>query len=194
MFGVAVVGGEASRTPDQINEVAGVALDIAWWHGRFGLGAEGSARWCIDSDGRALALGGSARFRLLDTMVPALMDSRPVEVALELQAIIERDWWSAATFATDPTSHGLGLVLRVRGAGEPEGTPVLAESRFFVRVMTSRWADGDAVARTDTLSMPSVASSPAMTVLVGIGASFGGGTSSYMYKFRSRPTEPAVLW
>jgi hypothetical protein len=194
MFGVAVVGGEESRTPDHVNELAGVGFDLAWWHGRFGLGAEGSARWNIDSDGRALVLGGSARFRLLDTMVPALMDSRPVEVALELQAIVEREWWSAASSAADPTSHGLGLVLRVRGGGEPEGSSVLAESRFFLRVMTARWEDGDVVARTDTTTMPVATTSPAMTVLLGIGASFGGGTSSYMYKFRSRPSVPAVLW
>lgn len=190
MIGLAVVGGELTRSPDHINELAGVALDVAWWHGRFGLGAEGSSRWCVDADGRAFVLGGSARLRLVDGMTLALMDTRQVEVALEAQAIVERVWWNASDFAADPMAYGFGLALRARGAGEPEGTSILAESRFFLRVMSARWTETDAIART---SMPVAASPRALTVLLGVGASFGGGTSSYMYRFRSHPFGPTLL-
>ena len=194
MFGLAVVGGEAARTHDHVNGLAGVAFDLAWWHGRFGLAVEGSARWRVDGEGRALVLGGCARFRILDSMFPALMDTRQVEVGLELQAIAEREWWNVSNVMVDPMSHGGGIALRVRGASEPEGTSTLAESRFFLRVMSSRWTDGDAAARTMMPSSPSSSSSRALSVLVGIGASFGGGTKSYMSRFRSRPFGPTLLW
>lgn len=193
MVGLAVVGGDATRTREQTTGFAGVALELAWWHGRFGLAAEGAARWCIDREARAFVLGGSARLRVLDGMFPALLDTRQVEVALELQAIVERQWWNASGFEADPMARGAGLALRVRGGTEPEGTSVLAESRFFVRVMTSHWADADAAARS-TVPSSSSSSPRALTVLVGIGASFGGGTSRYMYRFRSRPFGPTLLW
>jgi len=189
MLGLALVGGESSQTPDHINELAGVALDLAWWHGAFGLAVEGSSRWSLDGDTHAFVLGGSARLRVLDGMAPALLDTRQVEVALELQAIVERTWWNT-NVATDPMSEGGGLALRVRGATEPEGTHGLAESRYFLRVMTSRWAELDAAART---TMPAGSSSRAFTVLVGIGASFGSGTTSYMDRFRSHPFNPSIL-
>jgi hypothetical protein len=191
MVGFAFVGAEAPRSPDHSNELAGIALDVAWWHGRFGLAGEGSTRWCVDAEGRGLVLGGSARFRLADGMTLALMDTRQVEVALELQAIVERVWWDAPDFAADPMSYGFGFALRARGAGEPEGTSVLAESRFFLRVMSSQWTPVDAIART-TAMLP--ADSPrALTVLLGIGASFGEGTSSYMARFRSHPFGATLL-
>lgn len=195
MFGLAAVGGESTRTPDHVDGLAGVAFDLAWWHGRFGLAVEGSARWRIEEEGRAFVLGGSARLRVLDGMFPALMDTRQVEVALELQAIVERDWWNVGGVDADPMSHGAGLAIRVRGASEPEGTSMLAESRFFLRVMTSRWDDVEAAVRTTMSSSSSTSSAPrALTVLVGIGASFGGGTSGYMYRFRSRPAGPTIMW
>jgi hypothetical protein len=189
MLGLAVVGGGSARTPDHINELVGLALDLAWWHGPLGIAVEGSSRWSLDADAHALVLGGSVRLRVVDGMAPALLDTRQVEVALELQAIVERAWWNTSV-ATDPLSEGGGLAIRVRGATEPEGTLGLAESRYFLRVMTSQMSEVDAVAR---MTMPAPATPRALTVLIGIGASFGGGTKSYMDRFRSHPYDPPLL-
>ncbi len=193
MFGLALVAGDSARTPEHDSPLGGLALDLAWWHGRFGLAAEGSALWSADSDGaRALVLGVSARVRVLERMMPALMDPRDVELAVEVQAIVEREWWNVSMVETDPMAEGLGLALRVRGAGEPDGTRLLAESRFFLRVMTSRWSELDAVAR----AMPAapVTSDRAFTVLVGIGASFGAGSPGYMDRFRPHPFGSLLRW
>ena len=188
MFGVAIVGAESSH-PSRVSDVVGIALDLAWWLGPLGIAAEGSSRWSLDGDARAFVLGGSVRLRLLDRMAPALVDTRQVEVALELQAIVERTWWNT-NLDIDPLSEGGGLALRVRGAVEPEGTLGLAESRYFVRVMTSQVSELDVAARTTT---PTAPTQRALTVLVGIGASFGGGTVSYMHRFRLHPFGSSML-
>ena len=193
MFGVAAVGADVSRTGEHDLGLAGVALDVAWWHGRVGIGAEGSARWSIDGEpARATVLGGSARIRVFERKLPSLLDPRDVELALELQAIVERTWWNVAMTELDPTSYGLGLAVRVRGGGDLDGSTRLAESRFFLRVMASRWNELDAVARSTT--QPASPMDRSLTVLVGIGASFGAGTRGYVQRFRLRPFEPTLLW
>jgi hypothetical protein len=190
-FGLAVVGAETARTPDHAEDLAGVGLDLAWWHGRFGLAAEGTALWSIDPDGaRALVLGGSARLRVLERMVPSLIDPRDVELGLELQAIVERAWWNVAV-SEDPTAYGVGIALRARGGGDPDGSLLVAESRFFLRVMSAKWSAIDAVARTMTTP---ASSDRALTVMFGIGASFGAASPAYMDRFRMHPFEKSLLW
>lgn len=193
MFGVAVVGGDAAQTPQQDAPLAGVGFDIAVWHGRFGIAGEGSARWDLEDGAgarpRALVLGASARVRVLDTLMPSLVEPRDVELGVELQAIVERTWWNVPQ-DTDPTAYGVGLALRFRGGGDPDGSTLLAESRFFLRVMASRWSDPAVIART---SGPAMAPPRSFTVLLGIGASFGAGTPAYANRFRLRPFQPTLL-
>ena len=191
MVGLAVVAADSSRTVDHRDGLAGIALDIAWWHGAFGLAAETSARWSIDSESaRAVVVGVSARVRVLDWMMPSLLDPRDVELGLEVQAIAERTWWNLAS-DTDPSDFGFGLALRVRGSGDPDDlSTLLAESRFFVRVTSTRWNELDAVRTTAPVSS---AERP-VTVLVGIGASFGSGTRSYVDRFRTRSVGGGLLW
>jgi hypothetical protein len=190
VYGLAVIGGDLARAPDQRTPVAGLGLELASWHGRLGLALEGSARWSIASDAaRALVLGASARVRVLDGMMPSLLDPRDVEVGLELQAIVERAWMNVAD-PVDPTAYGLGIALRVRGSGDPDNPALLSESRFFLRVMSSRWSELDMLARTMTTPP---AMDRAVTVLLGIGASFGGGSPGYMERFRLHPHDPTLL-
>src|SRR5262249_18471603 len=128
MIGAAVVGAEADRTPTEHADLAGVALDLAWWHGRFGLAAEGSGRWSVDGDNaRALVAGASARFQLFERILPSLMEPRDVELAFELQAIAEHTWWNDTVSQVEPTAYGVGLAARLRGTGDPDGSALLAE-------------------------------------------------------------------
>src|SRR5205823_2475870 len=138
---------EASRASGQPVELAGLALDVAWWHGRFGLAGEASGRWGIDPTGvRAIVLGGSARIRLLERMVASTLDPGDSEFGLELQAIVERAWWNAPVSGADPTAYGVGVALRFRGVTDPGD--LIAESRYFLRVMSSPWVDTGVIART----------------------------------------------
>ncbi len=196
MFGLAVVGADVARTPEDHSELAGVGLDLAWWHGRFGLAAEGSARWSIGDPqtARELVLGGSARLRVLERMVPSLMDPRDCELAVELQAIVERAWWNDAVTTADPMAYGFGVALRLRGGGDPDSSGLLAESRFFLRVMSSKWSELDVAARQSGTMAPPATSDRSLAVLLGIGASFGGGTPAYMDRFRLRPFGQTLLW
>lgn len=191
MLGVAVVGGDTNLAPAQDEPLAGVGFDIAWWYGRFGLGGEASERWSLQSDGvRATVLGASARLRVYETLTPSLLDPRDCELAFELQAIVERAWWHGAA-EVDPTAYGVGVALRLRGGGDADGSTLLAESRFFLRVMTSRWAGIDSVARS---TGPTGMTERAYTVLLGIGASFGSGAPSYVRQFRLHPFRSTMLW
>ena len=192
MLGVAVVGGDATLAPAQEEPLAGVALDVAFWHGRFGLGGEASERWGLQTSGvQATVVGASARFRIYECLMPSLLDPRDVELGLELQAIVERAWWHGSSADVDPTAYGLGVALRLRGGGDADNSALLAESRLFLRVMTSRWAGLDGVARATEAPAPN---DRAYTVLVGIGASFGAGAPSYVRQFRLHPFQPTLLW
>jgi hypothetical protein len=192
MFGLAAVGGEVERSPMEQTGLAGVGVDVAWWHGPFGLAAEGSARWSVDSVGaRAFVLGGSARLRVAEGVVPSLIEPRDCELALELQAIVERAWWDQPISEADAVSYGLGLALRLRGGGDLDASSLIAESRFFVRVMTARWDGVGVIART---MEPVSAADRSMTVLAGVGASWGTGAPSYVEKFRMHPFRGLTLW
>lgn len=191
MVGVAVVGGDTSLAPAQDQPLGGVAFDLAYWHGRFGLGGEASERWNLLNNGEhATVLGASVRLRLYESLTPSLLDPRDVAFGIELQAIVERAWWQGAG-GVDPVSYGAGLALRLRGGGDADNSVLLAESRLFVRVMTSRQAGVDAVARA---TEPESTTGRAITVLVGIGASFGEGSPDYVRQFRLHPFKPTLMW
>ena len=191
MCGVAVIGAESARTTDQRVDLAGVALDFAWWYGRFGLAAEGSGRWSIDDPTRAFVAGASARVLLYEGMAPALAEPRDVEVGVELQAIAERTWWYGTATGVDPTAYGVGLAVRLRGTGDLDTSTLIAESRFFIRASSAPYVGVEPEARTMTAT--TAAAPRAWTVLVGIGASWGSGTASYLDRFRMRPFGSTVL-
>jgi len=178
----------AVRGPDPDAELAGAGLELAWWSGRFGLGLEGSGRWDLRGDGaRATVLGASARLRVMERMLPSLLEARDVELGVELHGIVERTWWSGSGPRAEqsPTDYGLGLAFRLRGVADAGATQLLAESRLFVRVLSSRQAQADVAART----MAPVEQDRALTVLIGIGAAFGAGEPRYLERFRERPIE-----
>ena len=190
MFGFTLVGASSSRMPDQDVALGGVGLDLAWWYGRVGIAAEGSRLWSLTGDGsRAYVADASLRLRLLDAMVPSLLDPRDVELGLELQGIAERRWWSGSDTMANPTSYGFGVALRLRGSGDAPNSTLLAESRVFLRVMASTWSDLDAVART-TQPTGGVMERP-VTVVFGLGGSWGTGTRAYADKLRLRPLDVA---
>jgi hypothetical protein len=192
MLGIDVVGGDTTLAPaTQDQPLAGVGLDLALWHGRFGVAGEASERWALMASGvRATVLGASARLRIYECLTPSLLDPRDVELGIELQAIVERAWWSGAA-EVDPTAYGAGIAVRLRGGGDADNSLELAESRLFLRVMTSKWAGLDEIART---TEPAAPAGRAVTVLLGIGASFGAGSPSYVHKFRMHPFRPTMLW
>jgi hypothetical protein len=180
MIGGAVVWSPTDQRP---SGMVGVALEAAWWHGRVGFAVEGSAREYVDGEhDRALTVGTSLRLRMFDSMYPSLMEPRDVEVGIELQAIAER-WWERQ--GDDGLHYGVGLALRVRG-GADDGSTRIAESRFFVRVMAApQLADRDPTATART-TMPLPAETHELMLLLGIGASFGGGERRYVDRFRWR--------
>jgi hypothetical protein len=191
MLGVAVMGGDATLAPQQEQPLAGVGLDVAFWHGRFGLGGEASERWALESSGtRATVVGASARLRIYECLTPSLLDPRDVEVGVELHAIVERAWWNGDA-QVDPTAYGFGIAVRLRGGGDADGSTELAESRFFLRFMTSKWGSLDEIARATEPMGPSGRS---LTVLLGIGASFGTGAPAYTHQFRMHPFRSTMLW
>jgi len=187
ILGVNAIGGDQTIAPDQHAALGGLGLDLAVWHGRLGLAVESSARWAVAADTeRELVLGASARVRVLEHMLPSLLDPRDVEVGLELQAIIERTWRNIEE-PVDPNAYGVGIALRVRGSGDPDNDEFMSESRFFLRVMASKWSELDTLART---MMPTSPTERAITVLLGVGAAFGSGTPGYMNRFRLHHFEP----
>jgi hypothetical protein len=183
-----MVGGAItySGATDGKTELVGGELELAWWAGRIGLAAEAAAhRGVLDDGSRNLAVGASARLLISDWMWPSLFEPRDVEIGVELQVIGERTWWSR-----DASSDalGLGLAFRMRGGSDWEPSALLAESRLFVRVMKPRDQAVDTLARTsDAVAAPMERSG--VTVLVGIGASFGAGTSPYLVRFHRKPLD-----
>jgi hypothetical protein len=189
MFGISGVAVDTSRTPEDSAQLAGAGIELAWWYGHFGLAGEASGRWAVAPEGaRAFVLGGSARLLVLERLVPSFVEPRDDELGVELQAIVERAWWSTTMAPSDPLAYGGGIALRLRGGGDPDDSILLAESRLFVRVLTSRGTELDALART---TAPTSSPSPrAVTVLVGLGASWGVGADDYVRRFRLRPFGP----
>lgn len=183
MFGGALVGG---RGPDPRADLVGIELEAAWWYGRLGVALEGSSRWSVaggEAGGRATSLGASGRLRVMERMVPSLLEPREVELGIELHGIVERTWWSGGFFDDSPTGYGVGLALRLRG-GSDDFPSVLTESRLFVRVVSADRTAADGAARTMAPPEPGVRE---RTVLFGIGAAFGAGEPRYLDRFRLQP-------
>jgi hypothetical protein len=183
MFGGALTITDA---PDHKVELVGGELEVAWWSGRIGLAIDAAARRAIgDDSARSLAVAGSARVLLADWMWPSLLEPRDVEMGLELQAIAERTWWSREDSSD---AVGLGVAIRMRGGSDWVFSQLIAESRLFVRVMTSRDQVPDVVAR----SAGPVTDGPqrgGTAVMVGLGAAFGVGKSRYLERFRLKSVD-----
>lgn len=172
-----------SGAPDGKADLVGGEVELAWWAGRIGLAAEAAARRGVIDDGaRNLAVGGSARLLIADWMCPSLFEPRDVEVGVELQVIGERTWWSRDDTAD---ALGLGLAFRMRGGSDWEPSALLAESRLFVRVMKPRDEAIETVARGGDAAIEPPRGG--LTVMVGLGAAFGAGTSRYLVRFHRRP-------
>jgi len=183
MLGGAVVWEPSSDEPAGM---VGLELEAAWWYGRLGLAGEASGRSWVEREGpRALTVGASLRLRVFESLVPSLLESSDVELALELQGIVERVWWDRAIVDADPTRHGVGLALRLRGSSDDHASRLIAESRFFLRVLSARPATGEVLARTTTPP----AEPRELIVLFGIGAAFGVGDPGYLTRFRRRPID-----
>ncbi|MBC7976005.1 MAG: hypothetical protein H7138_13620 [Myxococcales bacterium] len=167
---------------DRQTELVGGSVELVWWLGPFGLGVEAAARRAIDDDQpRNLAAAASARLLVATWLTPSLFEPRDVELGLELQAIVERAWWSRDDSAD---ALGLGLALRMRGGSDWEFSQFLAESRLFVRVMKSADDDtSDVLAREagPTMREPDRRD---LAILVGLGAAFGAGKPRYIERFR----------
>lgn len=180
MIGGGIVASRGSDT-----EVAGIAVELVQWYGRVGLAAEASRQWSVEGvDGpRVGVVAGSLRLLVFDHVVPSLLDSREVvDLGIELQGIAERAWWEDAPSQRDPVSYGLGLAIRLRGASDDDRSNLLAESRLFVRVTRSRDVEMNIAARD---AMPAAARD-GVSVIVGLGALFGGGKAAYVEKLRRR--------
>lgn len=180
MFGVALTAAQANRIDAPL--MAGAALEGAWWYGRFGFGVEAGMRWDIDRpDDRETTLGGSVRVRVADWLMHSLFERRDVELGIELHAIVEQTWWSGPQPDVDPMSYGGGVAIRLRGTSDYDMSALIAESRFFVRVMTSPRTASAIVDRASSVGDDT----RAFTVVLGIGGSFGAGDPEYLAKFRT---------
>ena len=180
-----MLGGSVLAAHDRDTEQVGLELEAAWWLGRIGIAAEGSRRWAAIGDAAHVnVLGASLRLLAFSMMTPSVIGSRDVEVAIELHGIVERRW------DTEQDAYGGGFAIRLRGGGDDHfPSPLLAESRFFVRVLASRADTIDTIARGET-AMPTTERD--VTVVIGIGVAWGMGTRRYLDRFRIRPIE--TLW
>ena len=185
MFGGALTYTEAA---DRKAAFVGGELELAWWPGRVGLAVEAAARRGIDDEkARNLAVAGSARVLVADWLWPSLFEARDVELGVELQAIAERTWW-ARDHSSD--AFGLGVAIRMRGGSDWPFSTLIAESRMFVRVMSSRDEAADVSARAAvTMTGPP---QRGMTVMVGLGAAFGAGEPRYLERFRVKAFDRPV--
>jgi hypothetical protein len=191
MFGGAVIAAHYRGPGGDVagdTEVAGLQGELAFWHGPLGVAIEGSRQWTADADGpRVGAVAASLRALVYRQLVPALLEPRDVELGIELQGIAERSWWKNLARERDPVSYGVGLAIRLRGDTEHVAY-LLAESRLFVRVLASRPAREDAIARGGMLGSPD----RELAVTIGLGAAFGGGEPAYLERFRPHPEEPEI--
>jgi hypothetical protein len=194
MFGIAAIAADTAQVPADDLPLGGVAAELAWWHGNLGVAIEGAGLWNLGSaEGRRLSLGASARLLVLRSLVRSFIEPRDVELGVELQAVAERAWWNVPSTQIDPMAYGFGLAVRLRGGGDPDGSLLLAESRLFVRATSSRWNAPAPIARAMS-SVASAAPDRALTVIVGLGASFGAGQPDYARRFRMHPFETTLVW
>jgi hypothetical protein len=196
VLGGFIVGGQG---PDPDAELAGLQLDVAWWRGRLGLALEGAAHWTLGGDAMpAKVVGASARIRLFEQLLPALLEPRDVELGVELHGIVQRTWSGGDDSARDPVGYGLGLAVRLRGDSD-DFPSLFTESRLFVRVISSqRTQPGLPAQPADpgpiflTMSPSDSTTTRELTILIGIGAAFGVGEPRYLDRFRTAPVAVPV--
>ena len=184
MFGGSLV---ASHETDA-TELGGVGLELGLWYGRFGVALEGShLREVAGGDTLVTTFGASARVLVVQHLIPSLLEPRDVELGVEVQGIVERAWWEGMR-DRDPFRYGLGVAIRLRG-GSDDQSNLLAESRLFVRVMASRSASTDIGISGSTSLATTSRDERELGVVVGLGATFGGGDPVYVQRFRPRPLD-----
>ena len=182
MFGGSIIATHATET-----DVAGVGAELAFWYGHIGVAAEASRQWTVDEvEGpQTTAVAGSLRVLLFHHIVPSLIDSHElVDLGVELQGIAERTWWTDAPTAHEPVRYGFGVAVRLRGVNDDDRSTLLAESRVFIRFMKARESDADFAAR-ETMPSPFTEGT---SVIVGLGALFGGGQQAYVQQLKRRNT------
>ena len=180
-----MIGGALVATRGPATELGGAELEAAMWLGRIGVAAHGSHQ--AGANTRLTTLGGSLRLLVYRQLTPSLLDPREdVELGFEAHGIVERAWWDEE-HARDPMSYGGGLVVRLRGG--TDFSNILAESRLFIRVMWTRDAPMDTIARTSTEPETERNTS----IVVGLGAVFGGGQPAYAKQFKPRPIDVSIL-
>ncbi|HEU4611883.1 MAG TPA: hypothetical protein VFS15_07390 [Kofleriaceae bacterium] len=188
MLGASVIAGTSTQSSEN---TAGLEIEAAYWVHWLGAAVELSGRAPVtDDSSRTLVIGGSLRLRVAQQIVPSLFEPSDVELAVELQGIVERTWWDGELTSDEPARRGLGLALRFRGSTEDDVPRLIAESRFFVRVLTWQADDERYVART---TMPPRTGTQEWIVQVGIGAAFGGGDRAYLGQFQRRAFESPLL-
>jgi hypothetical protein len=182
-----IIGGSVVGAGTHENALGGVQADATWWAWRFGISAEGAMLWRADDAAkRAAVLGVSARLLAFDTLVESLLEPRNVELGVELHGIVERWIDDDST-----TRYGVGLALRLRGSSDYDMSNLLAESRFFVRVMTTP-AIGQSAVLGRMITPPTPRDTGSLTIMVGVGAAFGTGDPDYLQRFRMEPFSPAA--
>lgn len=185
ILGGSVVGAAANE-----DALAGVGGEATWWKWRVGVAAEGSILWRADDAVKRVAvLGASVRLLAFDSLVESLLEPRNVELGIELHGLVERWFWNDDSSNT--TRYGVGLALRLRGGSDYDMSNLLAESRFFVRVMTTPAIGHDAIVGR-MLTPPRERDTGALTIMVGLGAAFGTGDPDYLQRFRMEPFSPAA--
>lgn len=166
---------------DGADERAGVGLDMTWWAWRVGIAAEASTLWA-DSASRVTVVGASLRLLAYDALIESFLEPRHVELGIELHGVAER-WFSDL----DQTRYGVGVALRLRGGADYDLSSLLAESRVFVRVMTTQTNERPVAAR-----MIGPSEREPMMVIVGLGVAWGSGHRDYLDRFRMEPFSPAA--
>lgn len=185
LLGGSVVGTASTSSADS---AAGVEVEAAVWAHRVGFAAELSGNvWSGEAPATStLILGGSVRLLVLRSLIGSLLEPSDVELGVELQGIIEKTMWSSEDATSDRYHRGIGLAIRLRGSTDDDVPHLIAESRFFVRVMSWQQNDPPFAAR---MTQPPSSDEQDFMVMVGIGASFGGGQPRYLQQFRRRVFE-----
>jgi hypothetical protein len=180
MIGGSVVGAAAHE-----DALGGVGLDMTWWAWRAGLSVEGTMLWRADSSAERVAVVGvGLRLLAYDTLVESWLEPRNVELGIELQGIAERWLWNDDW--STPTRYGIGVAVRLRGGSDYDLSSLLAESRVFLRV-TKTPQSAEAIGRTVG---PAMTEHDPITIMIGVGASWGSGKPDYLDKFRMEPFSP----
>jgi hypothetical protein len=165
-IGFGAGGGTAPFPEDVHATVITNHLYATHWIGRFGLSAEGSLAALTRSfRGGGWALGGRAHVLVGDGAMS--INDRSVAYALELAAIVQREWWDfpdelddkPTTPEAERTSYGVGAGILLGGMNP--GGRVRFDMHLDVRLMFARRA----IATDSTVSArAAVADEPARSV------------------------------